>query len=92
MAKKIKVTIQSPDTNLKLPGIGIKTAVRFVKVGLWGTRFFQNSDEQMQQLLINNKENIIDFLEAVAKDLRSYDPFTLLEVESKDSHIRIEIL
>lgn len=92
MAKKIKVIIETPEKNIRLPGIGVKTAIQFVKFGLWGTRFFKDSDEEMQQFLINNKELIIDFLETLAKDLKQYDPFTLVEIQSDDSHILIKIL
>ncbi len=91
MAKKIKVTILTPEKNIRLPKIGIKTATNFIRFGLWSTKFFKDSDEEMQQFLINNKEQIIDFLHLISKELKSYEPFTLVEVQSSDSHILIEV-
>lgn len=92
MAKKIKVLINTPDKNIKLPGVGIKTAVRFIRFGLWGTKFFKDSDEDFQKLLKENKEAIIDFLYEVAKVLKDLEPFTLVEVKSQDAYILVNII
>lgn len=92
MAKKIKVLINTPEKNIKLPGVGIKTAVRFVRFGLWSTKFFQESDEDLQQLIKDNKEQIITFLYAIADNLKSLEPFTLVEVQSKDTYVLINII
>lgn len=92
MAKKIKVLVQTPEKNIKLPGVGIKTAVRFIRFGLWGTKFFLNSDEDFQKLMKDNKDLIIDFLYAIAKDLKDLEPFTLVEVKTKDSYILVNII
>lgn len=92
MAKKIKVLIQTPEKNIKLPGVGVKTAVRFIRFGLWGTKFFSESDEDFKDLIRDNKDLIISFLYAIAKDLKDLEPFTLVEVKSKDSYILINII
>jgi hypothetical protein len=92
MARKIKVLIETPEKNIKLPGVGVKTAVRFIRFGLWGTKFFKDSDEDFQQLIKDNKEQIIDFLYAIADDLENLEPFTLVEVKSSDSYILINII
>lgn len=91
MAKKIKVTILTPEKNLRLPGVGIKTATRFIRFGLWTTKFFKDSDEDMQKFLVDNKEQIIDFLHLIATELKDYEPFTLVEVKDSENHILIEV-
>jgi len=91
MAKKIKVTILTPEKKIRLPGVGIKTATRFIRFGLWSTKFFNDSDEDMQKFLVNNKQQIIDFLYLIADELKDYEPFTLVEIQDSENHILIEV-
>jgi hypothetical protein len=92
MAKRIKVIIKTPEKNINLPGVGIKTAVRFVRFGLWSTKFFLDSDEDFQQVMKDNKDVIINFLYAIASELKNLQPFTLVAVKSNDSYIVVNII
>lgn len=92
MAKKIKVVIKSPEKNINLPRISVKTAIRFVRFGLWTSKFFTESDEEFQIFLRNNKELMLDFLKAIEKELKDLEPFTLVKVESDQQFVLIDIV
>lgn len=92
MARKIKVIITTPEKKINLPRFSVKTAIRFVRFGLWSSKFFTDSDEELQAFLVNNKEIMIDFLKAVEKELRYLEPFTVLELKSESSYILVNIV
>ena len=91
MANKIKVIIMTPEKKINLPKFSIATAIGFVRFGLWGSSFFTKQDPQLQTLIKDNKDVIIAFLKQCEKEIKQFDPFTLVEVKSEDTHILITI-
>lgn len=92
MAKKIKIRIQSEKTRINLPKIRLKTLVWLVRFGLWTTRYTDAVDPETRAAIKANRKEIIKILKAVIKELKPMPPFTLIEVESKDANVLIDIL
>lgn len=92
MAKKIKIIIKSEEKNINLPSIGFGVAMTFLRFGLWGSRFFKDMDPEARSVLEQNKGLILDLAKQLFKELKTMDPFTLVEVKSSDSYILIDIL
>jgi hypothetical protein len=91
MASKIKIMIKTEDNNINLPSIGFGVALTFVRFGLWTTKFVKNMDENTQQYLRENKETIIKMVKEIFADLKTMEPFTLVEVKSDDAYVLIDI-
>jgi hypothetical protein len=91
MASKIKIMIKTEDNNINLPSIGFGVALTFVRFGLWTTKFVKNMDENTQQYLKENKETIIKLVKEIFSDLKTMEPFTLVEIKSDDAYVLIDI-
>jgi hypothetical protein len=91
MASKIKIMIKTEDNNINLPSIGFGVALTFVRFGLWTTKFVKNMDENTQQYLRENKETIIKLVKEIFADLKTMEPFTLVEIKSDDAYVLIDI-
>jgi hypothetical protein len=91
MASKIKIMIKTEDNNINLPSIGFGVALTFVRFGLWTTKFVKNMDEKTQQYLKENKETIIKMVKEIFAELKTMEPFTLVEVKSDDAYVLIDI-
>jgi len=92
MAKKIKIRIQDQNKHINLPKIRLRTLVWLVRFGLWTTRFNDSVDPETRASIKKNRKEIIKILKVVIKELKPMEPFTLVEVESKDSSVLIDIL
>ncbi len=91
MASKIKIMIKTEDNNINLPSIGFGVALTFVRFGLWTTKFVKNMDEDAQRYLKENKEMIIKLVKEIFAELKTMEPFTLVEVKSDDAYVLIDI-
>ncbi len=91
MASKIKIMIKTEDTNINLPSIGFGVALTFVRFGLWTTKFVKNMDENSQRYLRENKGTIIKIVKEIFAELKTMEPFTLVEVKSDDAYVLIDI-
>ncbi|PKM64611.1 MAG: hypothetical protein CVU96_01900 [Firmicutes bacterium HGW-Firmicutes-20] len=91
MASKIKIMIKTEDNNINLPSIGFGVALTFVRFGLWTTKFVKNMDEKNQRYLRENKETIIKMVKEIFAELKTMEPFTLVEVKSDDAYVLIDI-
>jgi len=92
MAKKIKIRVQTEDKHINLPKIRFKTLIRLVRFGMWATRFNNAVDPETRADIKANRKEIIRILKIAAKELKSVPPFTLVEVNSKDANVLIDIL
>jgi len=92
MAKKIKIRIQSEKTHINLPKIRLKTLITLVRFGMWTTRYNDAVDPETRAAIKANRKEIIKILKVVIKELRPLPPFTLVEVQSKDANVLIDIL
>ena len=90
MKRKIKILIDAEGRKINLPKISSKTAIRFVRLGLWGTSF--SKDKEATEFIKANKDVIIQFLETMAMEMNDEEPFTLVAIQSKDAIIKIEII
>lgn len=90
MKRKIKIHIDADGKKIHLPKISFNTAIRFVKLGLWGTSF--SKDKEATEFILANKDSIIQFLETMAMELNDEEAFTLVDVQTKDAIIKIDIL
>lgn len=91
MASKIKIMIKTEDNNINLPSIGFGVALTFVRFGLWTTKFVKNMDEKNQRYLKENKDTIIKMVKEIFAELKTMEPFTLIEVKSDDAYVLIDI-
>ena len=91
MARKIKITIKSEDANINLPAVRFGCVVFLVRTALWGTRFIKTDKKESLERLRQNKKLIIKLIKEIFFELRTMDPFTLIEVNSKDAHVLINI-
>jgi hypothetical protein len=92
MAKRIKIHIDTPDRKIHLPSVGRTMAITFIRVGLWGSGFAKDMQPETREWIRDNKELIVDAVRNVFKILQDYEPFVLVEVESKDTHVLIEVM
>jgi len=92
MAKKIKIRIQTEDKHINLPKMRLTHLVWMVRFGLWTTRFNDSVDQETRESIRTNRKEIIKIIKVLIKELKPMEPFTLVEVESKDSHVLIDIL
>jgi hypothetical protein len=91
MASKIKIMIKTEDNNINLPSIGFGVALTFVRFGLWTTKFVKNMDENTQRYLKENKDTIVKMVKEIFAELKTMEPFTLVEVKSDDAYVLIDI-
>ncbi|MDO9592106.1 MAG: hypothetical protein Q7I98_02815 [Erysipelotrichaceae bacterium] len=91
MASKIKIMIQTEENNINLPSIGFGVALTFLRFGLWTTKFVKNMDEKNQRYLKENKDTIIKMVKEIFAELKTMEPFTLIEVKSDDAYVLIDI-
>jgi len=91
MASKIKIMIKTEDNNINLPSIGFGVALAFVRFGLWTTKFVKNMDEDTQRYLKENKDTIVKMVKEIFAELKTMEPFTLVEVKSDDAYVLIDI-
>ncbi len=91
MASKIKIMIKTEENNINLPSIGFGVALTFVRFGLWTTKFVKNMDEDAQRYLKENKDTIIKMVKDIFAELKTMEPFTLIEVKSDDAYVLIDI-
>ncbi len=92
MAKKIKIRIQTEDRHINLPKMRLSHLVWLVRVGLWSTKFGDTVDPETRELIRTNKKEIIKLIKIVIKELKPMEPFTLVEIQSKDANVLIDIL
>jgi hypothetical protein len=90
MKRKIKIHIDAEGKKIHLPKISFNTAIRFVKLGLWGTSF--SKDKEVTEFIRANKDLIIQFLETMAMEMSDEEAFTLVDVQTKDAIIKIDII
>jgi hypothetical protein len=90
MKRKIKIHIDAEGKKIHLPKISFNTAIRFVKLGLWGTSF--SKDKEATEFIRANKDLIIQFLETMAMEMNDEEAFTLVDVQTKDAIIKIDII
>jgi len=90
MKRKITIHIDADGKKIHLPKISFNTAIRFVKLGLWGSGFAK--DQEMSNFIRNNKKIIIQFLENMAMEMNDEEPFTLVDVNTKDAIVKIDII
>jgi hypothetical protein len=90
MKRKIKIHIDAEGKKIHLPKISFNTAIRFVKLGLWGTSF--SKDNEATEFIRTNKDIIIQFLETMAMEMNDEEAFTLVDVQTKDAIIKIDII
>jgi hypothetical protein len=92
MAKKIKIRIQTENKHINLPKMRLSHLVWLVRFGLWTTRFNDSVDKETRASIKANRKEVIKIIKMVIKELKPVKPFTLVEVESKDANILIDIL
>ena len=90
MKRKINIQIYKDAKKINLTKISFNTAIRFVKLGLWGTSF--SKDKEATEFIRANKDIIIQFLETMAMEINDEEAFTLVDVQTKDAVIKIDIL
>ncbi len=93
MAKKIKIIVESPEQNVVIPAIPLSAAAAILKVVLWGSQYVpaQSRDESVQ-LLLDNRDAILDLVQTSVRELKACEPFRLVEVESGPNRLLIDIL
>ena len=93
MAKKIKIVVESVEQNVTIPAIPLSAAAAILKVVLWGSQYVpaQSRDETVQ-ILLDNREAILQFVQTSVKELKECEPFRLVEVESGPTRVLIDIL
>ncbi len=87
MKKKIKVRINTPDVKLNLPAMPL-----WMLSKLSGFMIKHIDDDATKQKIKENKALIKQFFKNLNKALDDYEPFTLVEVDSDDTHIKIDVL
>lgn len=90
MKRKIRIHIDADGKKIHLPKISFNTAIRFVKLGLWGSGFVK--DQEMKEFIRANKKIIIQFLENMAMEMNDEEAFTLVDVNTKDAIVKIDII
>ncbi len=90
MQRKIQIRIDTEDTHFHLPKVKVKTAMGLAKLALWGSNFIK--DEQTKHFVHENKHEIKRFLDLVATELNAEEPGVLVDVQSKDAIIKIELI
>lgn len=90
MQRKIQIQIDTKDTHFHLPKVKVKTAMGLAKLALWGSNF--TKDEQLKKFIHENKDTIKRFLDLVAIELNEEEPCVLVDVQSKDAIIKIELI
>ena len=87
MKKKIKVHINTSDVKLNLPAMPLCMLNM-----LSGYMIKHIDDDVTKEKIKENKALIKKFFNNLNKALDEYEPFTLVEVESEDAHINIDVL
>jgi hypothetical protein len=90
MKRKIRIHIDAEGKKIHLPKISFNTAIRFVKLGLWGSSFAK--DQEMKEFIQANKKIIIQFLETMAMEMNDEEAFTLVDIQAKDAIVKIDIV
>jgi hypothetical protein len=92
MANKIKIRIQTEKRHFNLPKMRLKTLIWFVRFGLWTTRFNDAVDQETRKMIKANRKELIRIIKVVIQELKPMKPFTLVEIQSKDTNVLIDIL
>lgn len=90
MKRKIQIHIDTDEHKFHLPKVSFNNAIRLVKIGLWGSSFTKNV--AMNQFIKENKNTIIQLLETMAMELIDEEAFTLVDINTKDAIIKIDII
>ncbi|HET6785341.1 MAG TPA: hypothetical protein VFH18_04920 [Erysipelotrichaceae bacterium] len=90
MKRKIQIHIDTDEHKFHLPKVSFNNAIRLVKLGLWGSGF--TKDAELNKFIKDNKKLIIQFLETMAMELIDEEAFTLVDVNTKDAIIKIDII
>jgi hypothetical protein len=90
MKRKIQIQIDTDEHKFHLPKVSFNTAIRLVKLGLWGSGF--TKDAEMNKFIKENKKTIIQFLETMAMELIDEEAFTLVDINTKDAIVKIDII
>lgn len=90
MQRKIQIHIDTDEHKFHLPKVSFNNAIRLVKLGLWGSGF--TKDVAMNKFIKENKKIIIQLLETMAMELIDEEAFTLVDINTKDAIIKIDII
>lgn len=90
MKRKLKIHIDTDEMKFSLPKISFNSAIRLVKLGLLGTSLSKN--KELSEFLKTNKKIIIQFLETMAMEMNDEEAFTLVDVQTKDAIVKIDII
>lgn len=92
MAKGLKLRIEAEGHHINLPRIPFGLALGFVRFGLWSSKYIKELDEEQQKFVLENKTVIINTIKSIIDELKTGDPFVLVEVVSDDANVLIEII
>ncbi len=90
MKRKIRIFIDTEGKKINLPKISLNNAIRLVKIGMWGSGF--TKDKELNEFIQSNKKVIIQLLETMAMELDDEESFTLVDINTKDAIIKIDII
>ena len=91
MNRKLKITIETVDHQIKLPALSLNLAWLFIKSGLWQNSSYIKNKPEVKELILSNKELIINTTQQLMTILNDCEPFVIVEIESKTDHILIEL-
>lgn len=91
MIKKVKVRVTTGRKNINLPAIPISLLSFLVQTGIrWG-KFTNDFDAEDKELIEQGLAIASDILKHAKPILHELEPFTLVEIESEDANVLIEM-
>ncbi len=86
MAKKIKISIKEESKHINLPALPIGLVFIAINLMLKHKKIKQAWTEHLDEKDVRN------ILRKIKSELKSCEPFTLINVDSKDAKVEIKIL
>lgn len=87
MAKKIKISIQEVNKHINLPALPI--GLVFIGINL----MLKHNKVQKQEWIENlDKKEVKILLNKIKSELKACEPFTLVDVVSKDAKVEIKVI
>jgi len=90
--RKLKIIIETDGHQLKIPAISLNLAWLFIKSGVWQNNHYVRNKPEIKELLSTNKNLILNTTRQLMAELNDCEPFVIVEINSKDEYILIELI
>ncbi|MEA5026193.1 MAG: hypothetical protein VB012_00895 [Erysipelotrichaceae bacterium] len=91
MKRKLKLFIRSADKQVNLPSVSIDTALFLLRLGLWQSMRFIKENPDIRQIMLDNRELLDQSLTQIMLVLKTCEPIILVEVQSHEDYVLIEL-